>query len=106
MPHLRLQKAANDAGKTDPAADALRFADAKFDAKGQLVITGQRGNNARTKEWLDANAGKALAANAAALGPDGKPAVVLDVRAPEKGAEWPLSPSVIQKGLAGAKQPG
>jgi hypothetical protein len=106
MPHLQLQKAANDAGKTDPAADELRFTDAKFDAKGQLVVTGQRGNNARTKEWLDANAAKALAANAAALGPDGKPAVVLDVRAPEKGAEWPLSPSVIQKGLAGANQPG
>jgi hypothetical protein len=107
LPNIQLQKAANDAGKADPAADELMFADAKFDAKGQLVVAGRRGNGAKTKEWLDANAAKALAANPAAIGPDSKPAaLVLNIDAVGEPLGWPLSPAGIQKALIDAKQPG
>ena len=100
LPHLLLQKAANEAGKTDRAADELKLTNAKFDAKGKLIISGIRGNDAKTLKWLESALPKALADNAAATDAEGKLAVTLDVAAIKEGTDWPLSPTAIQKALA------
>jgi hypothetical protein len=106
LPHLQLQKAANEAGKTDPAADQLRFSDARFDAAGRLVISGLIGSDPRTQEWLTASVSKALAGNLAAVDKDGKPtAPVFQLVPPPKGTDWPLSPAVLQKALAATRLP-
>ncbi|MCE9564089.1 MAG: hypothetical protein K8U57_18755 [Planctomycetes bacterium] len=97
LPHLLLQKAANEAGKTDRAADEVKLADSKFDAKGKLVITGVRGNDPKTLRLLDAAIPKVLAENPAAES-NGKP--TLELTPLKEGTEWPLSPVAIQKALA------
>jgi hypothetical protein len=99
LPHVALQKAANEAGKTDRTADELKFTDAKFDAKGKLVVSGLRGANPKALAWAEAALPKVLAENPAALDADGKVAVSLDLAAPKAGAEWPLSAAALQKAL-------
>ena len=107
LPHLELQKAANEAGKTIPAADEIKLTDAKFNAKGQLVIVGLRGHNPKTESLLTAEVETKLIMNPAAIGPDKKPIqVVLEVPAPAKGVEWPLSPAVVQKAIIAEKSAG
>ncbi len=108
LPHLQLQKAANDAGKTNPALDELKLNNAKFDAKGQLVIVGLRGSDdTKIAEWLAGAMKTTLKDNAAALGADGKPApITFDLTPPPKGTDWPLSPAAIQKALAATNSPG
>jgi hypothetical protein len=108
LPHIVLQKAANEAGKTNPALDEVKFNDAKFDAKGQLVIVGLSGHD-RDKiiEWLAAAMKEKLADNLAALGTDGKPApIMFNLTPPPKGTDWPLSPAAVQKAIIAANHPG
>ncbi len=102
LPHLLLQKAANEAGKTDRAADELKLADSKFDAKGKLVITGLRGRDPKTLKWLEEALPKVLAENPAADS-NGKVAAILDVATIKDGTDWPLAPAAIQKALAGSR---
>ncbi|MBA4186796.1 MAG: hypothetical protein C0467_02135 [Planctomycetaceae bacterium] len=103
LPHLLLQKAANEAGKADRAADELKLADSKFDAKGKLVIVGIRGRDPKTLKWLEEALPKVLAENPAATDAAGKVAVTLDVASVKDGTEWPLAPAAVQKALNGSR---
>jgi hypothetical protein len=106
QPHLQLQAAANKAGAKNPAADELKLADSKFDATGKLVITGARGNNPATIDWLASAIRTELASNPAALGPDGKPVPVhLQLDTPGWIADWPMSPAVLRRVMAGSGDP-
>jgi hypothetical protein len=108
LPHIQLQKAANEAGKTDPVVDELKLNDARFDAKGQLVISGLCGHD-RDKiiVWLAGAMKEKLADNVAALGTDGKPApITFNLTPPPKGTDWPLSPAAVQKAIIAANHPG
>lgn len=106
MPHLALQKAANDAGKTAPAADELMLSNSKFDAKGQLIVTGLRGNDSKTIDWLASAVTNSLKDNPAALTADGKRApVTFALGTPGWFVDWPMSPAAIQRVVGRSPNP-
>jgi hypothetical protein len=94
LPHLELQRAANVAGKHNHAADQLMLADAKFNAKGKLVITGRRGPDAKTMQWLQTTTKDAKLEN-----------VVFDLTPPAKDVAWPITPAELQSRFAKAGTP-
>ncbi len=106
LPHLELQKAANEAGKLNPAADELRLTNARFDSGGGLVLVGEVGHNPKTREWLFATAPKILEANPAAMRADAKPAeLAFALSSPDWLTDWPVSPRVLRQIMARSGNP-
>lgn len=106
LPHLQLQKAANEAGKTDPAVDQLQLTDARFDAAGRLIISGRIGPDPRTRNWLTEAAKTTLAGHPAAQDRTGKPLTpIFDLTPSAPGGVWPLTPATLQRALVAADNP-
>ncbi len=101
-PYVVLQKAANDAGATNSAADQMRLDGCHFDGTGTLVLVGAIGDNAATEAWLKGAIDKDLASHPA-VKHDGK----LDVSAAGiKRMTWKMTPAAIQAAFANSKSPG
>jgi hypothetical protein len=95
-PHVVLQVAANAAGASNPLADQVRLEGSRFNATGELVLTGTRGKDDAVGTWLTAAIPTALAKNKAVRMKDEKPLVIDEV----KPVEWKLSAAGVQKALA------
>lgn len=99
LPHIALQKLANEAGG---AADQLRLDDARYEADGRLALVGQAGKEAGAAEWLRAKVDERVRADAQFARVVGPAGVNWDT--PEGGkwalTKWALTPAALRKEFA------